>query len=232
MNTSLSIDSSEWGRAVTEYAAATNKTLAEALNRQILNLTFHGHKEVEKAEKETIERLEDPSNWPWWPALVAKILSKKSQAKLMHIVTGKRTRYMEYLQANRMLNRGQRYTREEAREFSRKLIKRRVASIGYLRFFFVSLGNAVKPYINGSKPRAPYGRKMNGFASRISPATPDKLSCDVATWFDYSKRSNKTAKKAERLLSAALDRAIAPTIADMKGETERRMEADARRYSA
>jgi hypothetical protein len=123
------------------------------------------------------------------------------------------------------------FTREEARIFSKKLIMRRLKAVGYLRFFFVSLANAVKPYINGGQA-VRYGKKFSDFQVAINPATASKPICDATISYAYKTRKATTANRASKLLQATLDAAIPATIKDMEQETQRRMDEDARKYSA
>jgi hypothetical protein len=50
--------------------------------------------------------------------------------------------------------------------------------------------------------------------------------------YDYKKRSEKTAKKAERLLNVFLQRAVPRAARDIMKDVDRRMAETARRYSA
>lgn len=242
MNVTMSMDWREWDKAVTEYAAATDKTLAEASNRQMLNLAIHGVGIVKKAEASAIESLEKKD---FWPKVVATVLYKKAGASLMAKASSRRTKFLEALAIRGFMAKGrsrmvdgvrefrpQHYTREQAREFSKKLIRRRLKAVGYMRFFFVSLGDAVKPYITSGKAPKIYGKKFSSFKVSITPATESNPTCACQVSYEYKTRKDKTAKKAERLLDSALRTAIPATIKDMQAETERRMDADARRYSA
>jgi len=137
----------------------------------------------------------------WWPRYVAKALKK---------VQG-------------------RYTVAQARKFSKQLLRKRLKSVGFLKFFFVSLSRAVAP-LTGKPGRK--GKTFAGFKVSIVPATNRRPATSATIGYTYRKRSDKTARKAERMLGKILPVAIATTVADMKVYVDRKMGITAKKYSA
>ena len=76
------------------------------------------------------------------------------------------------------------------------------------------------------------GKAFAGMTSEATPATKDRPVCTVEAAYDYRKRSDKTARKAERLLYAWLEKAIPAAVEDMRVYVERKMQERARQYSA
>jgi hypothetical protein len=238
MSQTFTLDWREFDKALVEYTAATGKTLADASNRQTLNLAIHGMKKVAIAEKSAIETLESKE---FWPKMVASILSKRKAAML-----GAMRKKLSRM-STKMSNYGKMqavtqdiygissgthfYTRDEARAYSKKLINKRLKAVTYLRFFFVSLARAVKPFVQNGKGSVA-GKKFNEFETIISPATDKKPTCECTVIYRYKTRKATTAKKADALLQRTMNAVIPETVADMVKETERRMDLDARRYSA
>jgi hypothetical protein len=222
--TSIRLDRSEWDKAVTGYAASTRKTLAEAQNKQTVNLAFQGLQFVKVAERSAIETLEGIE---WWPRFVAKHMVKRYGK-----MAASGAWQAEWsVREGRKLSENHTRWRELAVAMSRDIIRRRLVAVTYLRFFFVSLANAASRYVKNSKT-APYRKGFRDFHVEVNPATPSDLSVSWRVWYDYKMRNKRTAQKAEALLDTALQKTIPATIRDMEAETHKRLEQDARRFSA
>jgi len=221
----FTIDRREFDQALKEYAAASKRDAAAICNRQMLNLAIHGVQLTKEAETDAINKLQSKE---WWPKYIAKNLSKKMFEKKVTSAFKRSQKAGERAQ-RKFMQRG--YTRDQARAFSKKLIRRRLVAVGFLKFFFVSLGSAVKPYASGPALRG-YSRKFQSFLLRIRPATPSTPRCDIAVSYDYRVRSNRTARKTERLLNAILAKAFSATAADMRQYIADKARRTAARHSA
>ena len=224
MSFAFNIDRREFDKALKEYAAASKKDFAAICNRQMLNLAIHGVQLTKEAETSAINTLQSKD---WWPKYIAKILSNKMFKSKVGGAFKKSQKAGERAQ-RKFMQRG--YTRDQARAFSKKLIRRRLVAVSFLKFFFVSLGTAVKPYISGPALRG-YTRKFKDFVLRIQPATIAAPRCEIAIVYNYRVRSNRTARKTERLLNAILARAFPATAADMRKYIADKARRTAARYS-
>lgn len=224
MSFAFNIDRREFDQALKEYATASKKDFSAICNRQMLNLAIHGVQLTKEAEAGAINTLQSKD---WWPKYVAKTLSNKMFKAKVGGAYKKSQKAGERAQ-RKFMQRG--YTRDQARAFSKKLIRRRLVAVGFLKFFFVSLGSAVKPYASGPALRG-YSRKFKSFLLRIRPASPSVPRCDIAVSYDYRVRSNRTARKTERLLNAILARAFPETAADMRRYIADKARRTAERYS-
>lgn len=121
------------------------------------------------------------------------------------------------------------YTVKQARVYSKRLIRSRLVAIRFLRFFFVSLSRAIR--VGALNKPSSGGKSFSGFDSVFRPATASNPHVEAAIGYTFRRRSDKTARKAEALLQAALNYAIPETIRDMKQYAERQAENRARRYS-
>lgn len=216
MSVSIAVDDRQWRRAIAEYAVATKKDTSEILNRQMKNLAIKGIEYSKVASRAAIESLEGKD---WWPKLIARIASKRAAKKVAKKISefteGKRRR----LSARAMEVT---YTREQARRISRGVIRRRIAAITYMRFFFVAMAKA----FGG----AGKGKVFKGFQIAARAASPASKVAECLVGFAY-KRS-RAAAGAEGLIRQALSKAIPAMIRDMRQYAERKMMETARRHSA
>lgn len=226
MNASISIDYREFDRAMVEYAAASGKDFAEVSNRQTLNLAIQGLAECKVATDGAIQKVQ---GFPWWPKYIAAAMKKRAGtkylAKMMRLKSNKARAKTES-----SFGRDRFYSREDARTFSARIITKRLKAIRFMRFFFLALARKIQPHTKGG--RVPSGKAFSGFTANIKPATASNPVCVVDVSYDYKKRSEKTAKKAERLLNVFLQRAVPRAARDIMKDVDRRMAETARRYSA
>lgn len=227
MSAVVTLDTREWNKALAQYAAATKKDLAEAVNRQANNLMVTGLQRTRVAEKASIARVEALE---WWPKYVAKILAGRKLLKARARAAKRKTAYTTKAQLSRV-ERSLHYTVDEARRASKAIIRKRLVAVRFVRFFFVAASRALQPF-TGSSKKAPGGKTFKGFEARVTPATKEKPEVDFAVEYNFRKRSSRTARRLERILQAAMDYAIPATIRDMERETQRRLSRTARAYSA
>lgn len=218
---SFVLDTRAFDQALIQYAAATGKDLAEAANRQLNNMAIKSINFVKDAEKAQIR---DLTSKEWWPKLISKIMIEAKAAKWAKaVLAGKKVR-----------SSGAMFTRAQAAARSRKIINTRAAATKFIRGFFLTWSNAIQSTIPN------IGRLYGGANWRFfkyikavfSPATAGKLNANITVWYDYKKRSDKTAQGAERLLGLYTNLGIPAATADMIAYTEKKMAETARRFSA
>jgi hypothetical protein len=211
------LDSREWKQAVLEYSVACHKTMAEAANRQTNNLAIHAHEFCEKAQKAEIENVQ---TLEWWPKMVAKAISRKY---------GKQAGSLAY-RAHWSMENNRNFIglwHEKAKEMSDHIIRQRSVAVGFCRFFFVQLSRAIKT------GRSIGGKTFAGFSiDKLTLATETRPHCEAQISYGFRKRSDKTARKVEEILQAAVDKSIPETIRDMQDYTAKQLEKEARKYSA
>ena len=224
MMTDFRIDRSQFDKALIEYAAVSKRDRAHIVNRQMLNLAIHGLKLTKEAEASAINKLQEKE---WWPKYIAKLLRRKMFMK--KVATAFKASSKKGLRAlSRFTTRS--YTRAQAQTFSKKLIRKRLIAVRFLKFFFGSLGSAVKPV--GSGPGISAGKSFKGFILKIKKATIERPTCEIVVQYDYKRRSAKTAKKTESLLNRILNRAYPATAEDMRKYAEGKMKEAAARFNA
>ena len=137
----------------------------------------------------------------WWHRYVAKALSKK---------VGK-------------------YTKAQAQQFSKKLIRSRLKSVGFLKYFFAKMAQSVAPYTD-RPPRK--SKSFSGFNATIIPATKQRPTTQAVVSYTYRRRGDKTARSAEALLQRTLSMAVGSTVRDIMKYVDRKMGRTAKKYSA
>lgn len=234
MNAGFRLDTSEWSRAVTEYAAATGKTLAEAQNRQNKNWAIHAMRFMKKAEVQMINALE---GLPWWPRYIAGIIGKQAGGRAASEAYQAQWSAGQKKMRDAAGRRGAwKLTDQEAsyagyaRRLSRRILGRRKAAVTFMKAFLLSIARGLDTLVKDV--RTPAIKAFTGFRVTVKGATARDLTCTVTAEYDYKKRGAKSARRAEALGMAALERAKPAAIADMKAYTERKLAENARRYSA
>jgi len=123
------------------------------------------------------------------------------------------------------------YTVKEAKKFSKKIIRRRSKSIGFLKFFFRKMGMVAKSLaVTGSGGFR--GKSFEGFISSVVPATKRRPTTEINVTYFYKKRNSQTARRAERELKMILPLALRMTALDMRRYINKKMGITARKYSA
>ena len=110
---------------VKRYMALTGKDAEYVVNRTSLNVAIKANQNTPEANVGDIRALKDR---PWWPKLVAKRLSKSGYRLREGVGARMPKRYK-----GRVTISAGKYTREEARAVSKRLIDIRVRRRGYIR---------------------------------------------------------------------------------------------------
>jgi hypothetical protein len=224
------LDFREFDKAMVDYAAASGKDFAAACNHATMNLAIQGIKHTKAAEASAIQKLK---GMDWWPKYVAKVMVRqaggKAGQKLYQSLWAKEEMKNHKKGAWKLDKEESAYVRY-AKTLSGELLATRVKATRFMRFFFLSMARAVQPFADVKA--MPSGKSFAGMTATAKPATRERPICHVEASYDYKKRSDKTARKAERLLYGWLEKAIPATIADMKVYVERKMAERARQFSA
>lgn len=219
----ITIDTREFDKAMVEYAVATKKTLADVATRSVQNLGFKGLALTKQAEDAAIATMESKS---WWVKYIAKTLKNKK----LTVIFSKMAKARVAGKNPARFVKAHFYTREQARAFSKKIIKNRLKAVRFLKFFWLLLGNTAAQAYKGGRRQT--GKTFGGFTVNIRHATPDSPTCEVTTIYNYKKRSGKTAMRAEALLKRVIPQAYADAARDMTEYAQKKMAEDAAKYSA
>ena len=230
MSDGMTVDLTQFNAALREYEAVSSKDSAEAINHAALNLAIKGVQATKVAEAAAIRKLKDMD---WWPKYVAKVMAKLAGGKAASKL------YQSVWAAEEMRNHRKgawKLDREEtsyvrfAKKLSSELLAKRTKAVKFMRFFFLSMAWKIRPYSGGAT--APGGQVFDGMAADVKPATAGNLNVEMKAGYDYRKRSDKTARKAERLLNGWLQKAVPAATADMRGYIERKLAQRSRQFSA
>ena len=221
MSTGIEIDFRQFDAAMVEYAAASKKTFAESLNRQLGNLAIHAIPLAKKAEAVQIRALTDVE---WWPKLIAKLMGAR-----MGGLVGGRVASRAY-QSQVAWKKGDaaesKVYAAAAKKLSERIIRRRLGAVTFLKFFFGAMARAITGKRSGG------GKEFAGFQVTYRPATDNSLTSFVSVGYDYRTRGDVTARRAMAILADILRRAIPLTVADMQKYIDAKMASNARRVSA
>jgi hypothetical protein len=234
MSVSIRLDTAEFKPAMREYLQATKKDSAHVINRQMLNFSIKGRQLTKIAERADIESIQSES---WFWKVVSSVIAKTkggaagksayqaqwaADAQLEHLAeTGRKGAFK--------LDKTERANLKQASVVGRALLKKRLRGIGFLRFFFLSVAQAISAKANVGKALA--GKAFTGMTAQVVPATPASLMCAASATYPYERRTAKTAKRAEALLQAICNKALPATIQDMRQYTERQMAKRAAQFS-
>jgi hypothetical protein len=229
------IDSAEWNLAIAQYIAATKKGLAYSTNRALKNIGIKGIEIAKAAEPAAISRLE---SLDFWPALVAKYITQRKLGKAYKAIALRGHASKRQARTGRIIERAYRrnpgsHRSEEAAQYSAKIVRKRLVTIGFIKWFFSNLARGLDAYVPGNRPRAPSRTgSWGGFSAKTEPATEQKTSASVLVSYDYRRRRNSTARKAERILGTILPRAVDLAVVDIKRFAEAKLAEAAARHSA
>jgi len=113
------------------------------------------------------------------------------------------------------------------------LVTQRSKAVGFLKAFFLGMARAIAPYVEGASMRSSSGKGMfMGFKALVFPATTERPLAQVAIVYDYKVRSERTAKRAEKILYDALQKGFRADAADMMKYVNGKMGLTAKKYSA
>ena len=229
MSVSIRLDTSQFNAAMREYLEATKKDSAHAINRQMLNFSIKGRTLTRLAEKGDIASMESQ---PFWPKIVAKVIGNAAGSLASSKAFQSQWAAAQVSQHRKgafKLDREESSYVKLAKQVSKSLLKKRLRGIGFMRFFFLSIAQAISAKASVGKQLS--GKKFTGFVAVVRPATENKLSCEASATYPYERRTANTAKRAERLLQQACDMALPLTIADMKKYASDQMAKRASQFS-
>ena len=237
------LDWAEWNRATLEYSAATRKTLADSQNRKMGDVALRASSFSPKADRSDIENIWQ--NKDWWPKLIQKVIhmeggfnihgrrkarGEEANADWIDLPTGKT------MHGRRTVGYDRKATGSyaDAVRVSKRIIRRRLATVGMFRAIFGVVSLAF------GKHAGRIERKGRNWLV-VEYATPGKLQ--AAFEIPFTKKgagwpggtrpspSADVAKKVE-MGYAILQRAIDFVTLDADEYTQRRLAEDARRFSA
>jgi hypothetical protein len=229
MTVSIRLDTAEFKPAMREYLQATKKDSAHVINRQMLNFSIKGRQLTKIAERSQIANLEE---YAWWAKVVASVIGKEAgslAAKKAYQSQWAAAQVSDHRKGAFKLDREESSYAKLAKKVSRAMLRKRLRGIGFLRFFFLSVAQAVSAKANVGKALA--GKAFAGMTAQVVPATPASLMCSASATYPYERRTANTAKRAERLLQAICNKALPATIQDMRQYTERQMAKRAAQFS-
>jgi len=206
----ITLDNSQWRRAITQYAAASGKTYADSENRFIVKLMVGGQglrgvfQRLPKGDRSRAERHRDN------PRLNAWLMRRSG-------IVG--------------------YDRDDAEQFNIKHFNKRRSSVGFIRLFPRQIANAMSGRMSfvGGIASGVKG-KSRAFHTTAKAATKRRAVAEAQTSFDYRRNTitaaSTSARAAERLLQSALDRAMPGAVRDTVDYVNRKQAKAARKYSA
>jgi hypothetical protein len=234
MSSVVTFDSREWTQAIQQYSLATRKGVAESVNRALKNVGIKGVQIAKQAEPAAIENLESKD---FWPKVVAKLLTRRKLGRAYSRIasrgaTKRQQKTGQILSVAYRVEPGG-HRSEEAARYSKRLIRKRLTTAGFLRWFFANVARGMDPYAPGKNARAP-SRTGNwgGFKIQALPATETNKGAGVTVSYDYRKRRDSSARKAERVLRETLPQAMSRALADIQEYAARKMADAAARHSA
>jgi hypothetical protein len=251
---SITLDSRQWDRAVTEYAAASKKTFAEAQDHFLMNLAIKCRNLATVAQRGAIQSLRDQSP----PKLISWLARRKYGAeprvarlfKKSTIKTSAAGRVRRYQSKEQTRGRMVSYTQDEARKLARNHFSRRLSSVGFTRNFFRlwidtmrmgwyegGRGSVVAGAVMGSRTGATSSMSRpggSGFQTSYVPAGGGRASGVMVAYTFTSnliRSVGEHANSAERRLQGIIDRAMPIAIADTMKYVNRKIEQNARKWS-
>lgn len=184
----------DFNRAMQAYYAASKYEWPDILNRKGLQLAFEALNETPKAEREAIRNLE---KLDWWPKYVANRIKAG-------FTFSKRAKGVQ----SKVTIKG-RFTKEMAREVSKKIIAGRLRSVAFLKAGWLPAIRTLFPRVRNK----PFVRMTAGGAKQYGR---DKGSAVAArpTANPFAEIVN-SAEGIEKIGRPALARAMAKVTADM-----------------
>jgi hypothetical protein len=242
------VNTTEFHQALTQYSRLSKKDLAEIINQKTTSILLNAASITPKGDKASIRNLESSSNWPWWPKLVAKIMresgftlktrrkarGKDAQKAWTDPSTGHVTKGRDRMTVYRLAN----HTRADMRRVSKSIIKRRAATVGYMRGLFLNVAAKFNPKVR----MAAVSSFKRGWRIDASPATPRALMAILSfpvtaaqrSWSYGSKWGNEQASLQfkEGKVWQALQSAINRETASMWEYCKRKLAENSAKVSA
>jgi hypothetical protein len=246
----IKLDWREWDRAMVEYSAASHKDLADASNKKLGDVALRAAQIAPRADKGKIRSTGDWHATPWWPKFIQKIIGMGFNIHTRRRVRGVTVQRMKgrvhdvdstkeeiaaaYGARTYGHDRQSSRSNEDARRVSKKIIGRRLATVGMFRVVFALVASKFGKGVNRVERQ---GRNYLTFKL----ATPGNLLASFEIPFKNSKtawpggtRPSPSADVQRKVMIGytILQRAIDIVTIDMDAYTQRKMEETARRYSA
>ena len=201
----ITLDTSEFDRAMVQYAAASNKDFADIANKRVFDVSLRSMKYITNASKEAINALKGEKDLLWWFAwkiFIPKGMSRSEAYEAAKALITKRNRAVGFLK-------------------------------GFFRKMATLISPFVK-FEGGRTGMTDRGGKGNfaGFTPIVRPASAGRPTAEVGIAYDYKTRSELTANRTEAILLKALQGGYASTAADMMVYVDRKMGKTAKQYSA
>jgi len=217
MSAKLEIDTSQMTRALREYQDATKKDFAEVVNRAAVNVALRAAQFTKKADRGSIQALE---NQPWWPRFIAKYFRDKGST-FNKTVSGRKFGIDEKVKVRRFV-KGSSYSKAEARQLSRRIIGSRIRAITFIRSGWIPAIRLLAPFakvrlrVADAKQR---GKDKGG-------ATPAKAGINPTSFI------MNNAQGAGTVGDDALQKAVSFVASDMIAYARKKMSETARKHSA
>jgi hypothetical protein len=225
------LETDQFYKALAEYADASGKDFALAVNLKMRDAAFKSASAAPKASKGAIDQRWGKHS-PDARRIVASSLSRGAK-KLVYRRSkkGKARRNASARAAGSRTYRRKAwvyYTVAEARAYAAAIRKRRRRAVGFVRAFFVALAQAVEK----ATPEIPPASKADktGFEMNYVKATPEYPVGSGKIVYRYKFMKGQT-RGADKLLAAAWAEGIRRTIADMQKYITRKMRERAAKHS-
>lgn len=251
----VTLDSRQWQQAVTEYAAASRNTFADAQDHFLMNLAIQCRRLAPVAARASITALRDQMP----PKLVAWLARRKYgtaprvariyKSDTMKTSAAGRTR--RYRSKERTQGRMVSYTQEEARKLAKRHFGRRSSSVGFMRNWFgVWIDTMRKGWYEGGRGRVSPGAVLgshtgasthmsrpggSGFQSSYVPPGKNRAA-GIAVAFTFTsdliRSVGEHVASTEAKLQRIIDEGMPVAVADTMEYVRRKMAETARQYSA
>lgn len=220
----ITVDMSQVNNALRNYAAATNRDLAYALNRFAKNIAFKAIAQVKLGSKEVFYKLST------YEPLVGWYINKLKREGKLPRFGSKRAREI----ARNNLTAGAAPI-DAYHEYASNLILSRKGRVGFIRGFFLRIAKQIAASIPGGGARGG-AKNVQTIQPTIRLATPSNLTMDMGAFYNYKNpnmRGNEVATdKVNAMLSDAVNPAINEAMADVVEYTEQVLSKQARAISA
>lgn len=222
IDVAINVDFSDLEKVLLEYAAATDKSMAESVNRAMNNVAIKGVMNEKAAKAADINKLRNES---WWLKYVAAAIAKQKGAGF-----GRKVFQAHYAKGQGNASRSQSGYVQYAKEFGDKILARRRGSVKFLKLFFVALSNKFAPVSGGQNKSV--GRAPTGIIVDANVATSTNATASARVSFEYKNRSQGDADKASQLLQTTTQTALDLTKADIEAYTARKLDELSKRYGS
>jgi hypothetical protein len=243
VSATIKIDYSELSKAMLEYSVACKKTFAETTNRACGNMALRAAQFVAKAVKGAVA-----SMWQkeWWPKYISRVLKttgftlhgrrkargEERNATWIDTATGKVMHGRKSIGTNRDVGMGQSTSLKDRLRVSKRIIARRVATVGSFKAVFSWVAAKFIPdkvtKIGGKNfwrvaTKMAKERDTNPYAEFIIPFKVDRKNLPT--------NDSQCASGKERIGYAALQKGINFVAQDMMAYAQKQLMAHGRKHS-